>query len=105
MWNDRDYDDSSVGEVMIAGEDSAIIVSMENTHLRQTLTRRPLEEGLVESVKDRYSAAIAYYLLLREVDRRRRRERSQDEDASSSPELNRLAQTVSLLSLPIESLW
>lgn len=69
---------------------------------------------MVEVSKDRYVAAVAYYLLLQEVDKRRnppidnientKEKNSNDEDPKSSPELQRIAKTVSVLILPVENI-
>jgi len=103
LWNQLSYDNNSVGQIYLAGKDSAIIVSMENIHLQKALRTRRLKESLIETVKDRYGAAIAYYLLLQEVDKKKKVKEAIDE-SNDSPELQRLAKTISLLALPTEAL-
>ena len=109
LWNKRGYNEKGVGEIYLdssGGKDSAIIVSLENIHLQNTLKKHKIKESLIEDIKDRYVAAIAYYLLLREIDRRKRgaEECKSELEEPDSNELQRLALTVSLLALPTEAL-
>ena len=111
-WKKRNYDGNSVGEIFISNTESAILVSTENAHLEAVLKK--IDETMVEVSKDRYVAAVAYYLLLQEVDKRRnppidnientKEKNSNDEDPKSSPELQRIAKTVSVLILPVENI-
>lgn len=102
LWNKLEYDETNVGEVRIAGADSMIVVSLGNKHLTDAMTARSLQDNVVSSVEDKYSAGIAYYLLLREINRRRNKQGTAETQEPESGELDRLAQTAALLSLPSE---
>jgi len=111
-WKKRNYDENSVGEIFISDKESAILVSTENVQLEVVLKK--IDEKMIDVSKDRYVAAIAYYLLLQEVDKRRKtpvdniektKERNSiDADPKSSPELQRIAKIVSVLILPVENI-
>ncbi len=111
-WKSRNYDENSVGEIFLADIESAIIVNIENCHLENSFKK--MDKTLIDVSKDRYVAAIAYYLLLQEVDKRRKNKngatenitqmKSIDEDPKASLELQRIAKTVSVLILPIENI-
>jgi hypothetical protein len=112
LYNERGYDVNSVGEIFLETKEPAILVSIENMHLQNSLKK--LNEAIIESTKDRYVAAIAYYLLLKEVDKKKNavkhqiiddeKENDIDIDLKASPELQRLAKTASVLVLPIENI-
>jgi hypothetical protein len=109
LWGQFGWDDDSVGRVMIApqGGESGIYVSLDNRHIRKAVTSRRFEAEVTKAVEDRYAAGIAYYLLLREADHRKKKENGASEDTEmldNSPELTRLARTLSVMSIPIESL-
>ena len=110
LWSQFSWDESSVGKVYIAksGEsESGIYVSLENQHLRKALQRKKLDKENVRTVEDRFVAGIAYYLLLRYIADKKNPGTAKSDNGDSpdaSPELQRLAQTVSVLSLPIEAL-
>ncbi len=111
-WKKRNYDENSVGEIFLSDKESAILVSTENAHLEGVLKK--IDETMIDVSKDRYVAAIAYYLLLQEVDKRRKNtgnttenteeKNSIDVDPKSTPELQRIAKTVSVLILPVENI-
>ena len=111
-WKKRNYDENSVGEIFLSDQESAILVSTENAHLERVLKK--IDETMIDVSKDRYVAAIAYYLLLQEVDKRRKNtgnttenteeKNSIDVDPKSTPELQRIAKTVSVLILPVENI-
>jgi len=112
LWNANGYDEKSVGEIWLKDKNSAILVSIENANLLNALKK--IDESMIESTKARYVAAIAYYLLLKEVDMKKKaqtkssfidveKENIDNVDPKASPELQRLAKTVSVLVLPIEN--
>lgn len=108
QWNERGYDDKCVGEIFLDGrENSAIIVSIDNIHLQNTIKK--MKESLVGITQERYVAAIAYYLLLKRVNEIKKgtnpnESQETGEDPKSSSELQRLANTISLLIRPIDLL-
>jgi hypothetical protein len=114
IWKSRNYDENSVGEIFLSAKDkeSAILVSTENSHLEAALKK--IDDIKIDISKDRYVATIAYYLLLREVDKRRKikvdnventnDKNSVDIDPKASPELQRVTKAISVLILPIESI-
>jgi len=108
IWGNFVWSDESVGRVLIGGpEEPGIYVSMDNRHLKRALHSRKLESEIMKAVEDRYVAGVSYYLLLREADRRKKQNGASGEDTEvqdDSPELARLAQTVSVMALPVESL-
>lgn len=109
IWGAFGWNEESVGRVIIGGvEKPGIYVSLDNRHLRSALKSKRLDDDTATSVQDRYTAGVAYYLLLREADRMNRKKDDRREEEvdtqDDSPELARLAQTVSAMSLPIESL-
>jgi len=108
IWGNFGWNEESVGRVIIGGpEEPGIYVSLDNRHLKGALQSKRLNDDIFRSVEDRYLAGVSYYLLLREADRRKKKNGHQGEDEEAqddSPELVRLAQTVSVMSLPIESL-
>jgi hypothetical protein len=105
LWNELDYDEQSVGEIRMASSiGSAIIVSLENQALQAALQSKNLKESYIETVKDRYSASIAYYLMLRYVEKIKGKIKDDDEFKPDTLELQRLAKTVALLALPLEAL-
>lgn len=108
VWIRLGFDETSVGRVFL-GSNPAIYVSFDNSHLKGALTGKKLgSEKVVESVKDRYAAAIAYHLLLMYVDRQTEKARSREKDTytedQEEKEKDRLAQTASMLALPTEAL-
>ncbi|MBI5000344.1 MAG: hypothetical protein HZB92_02295 [Euryarchaeota archaeon] len=104
LWQQLGYNDDSVGQIYMAGADSAIVVSIENSYLQDIIQKYRLKEDMIEGTKDRYVAAIAFYLLLREVDKRKKRITGELDESADSVELQRIARTVSQLALPIETL-
>jgi len=104
LWNKLGYNEKSVGEIRLAGKDSAIFLSIENRHLQNVLKKHTLKETVVEETKEKYVAAISYYLILREVEKMKIENSNKYDDSPSSLELQRLAQTISLLVLPIGAL-
>jgi hypothetical protein len=103
LWDRKGYDERSVGEIWLAGEDSAIIVSLENTHLQKIISKKGIGKSIIENTKDRYVAAISYYLLLRKVDMINSKTNGDKFDEShDSIELQRLANTISVIALPID---
>lgn len=106
-WGQFGWNDSSVGRVFMGNEeeDSAICVSLDNLHLRKSLARFS-ESDMIKNVEDRYVSAVAYYLLLRHVQKKKARKTNPEDENQNddSPELDRLAQTVLMLALPIENL-
>ncbi len=100
QWKSRNYDENSVGEIFFSERESAILISTENSHLKAALKK--VDDNMIDISKARYVAAIAYYLLLQEVDKRRKnkgdtieniKERnSLDIDPKASPELQRIAE-------------
>ncbi len=109
LWAQFGWDEKSVGRVYITkGEDSGIYVSLDNEHIGKVLSKKNLDEGVARAVQERYVSGIAYYLLLREVHARKGRisvsAEAEEEKADSSFELQRLAETVAALALPIEVL-
>jgi hypothetical protein len=110
LWNSNGYDENSVGEIWLKDRNSAILVSIENMHFVKVLKK--IDQAMIETTKARYVAAIAYFLLLREVDIRKGvqtgtqtlKNDSDNQDPKSSLELQRLAKTVSVLVAPIENI-
>jgi len=110
LWNSNGYDENSVGEIWLKDSNSAILVSIENMHFVKALKK--IDQAMIETTKARYVAAIAYFLLLREVDIRKGthpetatlKNDSDNQDPKSSLELQRLAKTVSVLVAPIENI-
>ena len=97
-----------MGRVYISrGEDSGIYVSLDNEHIVKALGKKNLDEVVALAVQERYTAGVAYYLLLKEVHSRADKisvtAEAEEEKTDSSFELQRLAETVAALALPIES--
>ena len=109
LWAEFGWDEKSVGRVYIKpGEDSGIYVSLDNEHIVKALGKKTLDEDSARTVQDRYVAGVAYYLLLKEVHARTGKTpangETEEDKVDSSFELQRLAETVTALSLPIEAL-
>ncbi|HEX9341641.1 MAG TPA: hypothetical protein VF992_10815 [Thermoplasmata archaeon] len=110
VWAAFGWDERSVGKVVIEKakpEDSGIYVSLDNLNLAKALRRRKLEADVSRAVEDRYLAGVAFYLLLRKVHEIKGKSLPDSEpngSSDSSAELDRVAQVVSVLSLPIEAL-
>ncbi len=109
LWAEFGWDEKSVGRVYIKpGEDSGIYVSLDNEHITKALGKKTLDQDVARAVQDRYVAGVAYYVLLKEVQARTgkvaRNAETDDDRVDSSFELQRLAETIAALSLPIEAL-
>ena len=108
LWNLLDFDENSVGKIYLEAN-PAIYISLDNRHLKAALSDKRLsDETVVDSVKDRYVAAVAYHLLLMHVDRiigkHTTREDSEISEEREEKEKERLAKTASMLALPIDAL-
>lgn len=108
LWELLDFDDNSVGTIYLESN-PAIYISLDNQHLVSALSvRRLSDEAIVDSVKDRYVAAVAYHLLLMYVDKAKKSDSEAGDygwsDESEEKEKGRLARTASMLALPPEAL-
>jgi len=110
VWAQFGWDEKSVGRVVIEKlkpEDSGIYVSLDNSSLAKAVRRRKIAPDVARVVEERYVAGVAFYLLLRKVHEIKGKIPPDPESNGSndgSPELERVAQVVSVLSLPIEAL-
>ncbi|MCK4442915.1 MAG: hypothetical protein KAW09_00115, partial [Thermoplasmata archaeon] len=108
LWNELDFDLDSVGRVYTESN-PAIYVSLDNKHLKAALSNKRLSnETIVDTVKDRFVAAVAYHLLLMHVDimtgQATGEETGEVSEERDEREKERLAKTASMLALPVDAL-
>lgn len=107
LWAQFGWNDDSVGRVYLDKPQAGIYVSTENKHLQSALRKKKFDKEVIKAIEERYVAGVAYYLLLKkaqEMTHESKPSQEDDELIDASPELVRLAQTISALSLPIEAL-
>ena len=108
IWAQWGWEELSVGRVIIDSPESAgIYVNIDNIHLTKQLDDKKKTTEFLRLVKDRYVAGVAYYLLLRtayEIHNKTSIDQDPDEPMDGTSELDRIAHTIAVLSVPIESL-
>ena len=106
LWAQFGWSEKSVGKVIMDKKDeSGIYISLDNEFLIRAKNNKKFNQEIIRSIEERYVAGIAYYLLLKKADELNHKTKSEDKGnglEDESRELERLAQTIAALSLPIE---
>ena len=116
LWNKLGYDEKSIGEIRFDkknDQDSMIVISLENVHLQSTIATKILDPPIITGVEDKYSAGMAYYMLLLEVQRITNKPKTTESKSNNEQDteitekhsgfsntLDIVSQTVALLAMP-----
>jgi hypothetical protein len=108
QWGQFGWDKKSVGRVITeAGQESGIWISIDNKHIRSTLENKRIKQGMHEIIEERYVSGVAFYLFLRKVDELKKiidPSQEGEESVDGCPELDRMAQTIAILSVPLDAI-
>ena len=105
-WSEFSWNPQSLGRVFIGKTDKpGIYVSLDNEHYLSASKSKVVEPEQRDSIRDRYVAGVAYYLVLRYA-QLKTGENSENGmgDSDDGEELQRVAQTLAAVSVPFDKL-